>query len=132
MGGWIADTLHERLGGEARRVLVLGLTFKEDVPDLRNSRAFDLVNRFRELGHDVDVADPLADPTELLREHELTAVKPGTKRYDLVVGAVAHDPYRGLSSDELRQLVEEGGILADLKGMWRDRQLNASVVRWSL
>jgi UDP-N-acetyl-D-galactosamine dehydrogenase len=132
MGEWIADTLHERLGGEARRVLVLGLTFKEDVPDLRNSRAFDLVNRFRELGHHVDVADPLADPAELLREHELTAVKPGTKRYDLVVGAVAHGPYRGLSSDELRQLVEEGGILADLKGMWRDRQLNASVVRWSL
>ena len=65
MGGWVADALHERLAGKAGRTLVLGLTFKEDVPDLRNSRVFDLVGRLRELGHSVDVADPLADPDEV-------------------------------------------------------------------
>ena len=132
MGQWIADTLHERLSAKPARVLVLGLTFKEDVPDLRNSRAFDLVSRFRDLGHSVDVADPLANPAELQREHQLGLVEPGTARYDLVVGAVAHAPYRALSSEALEGLLDEGGILADLKGMWRDRRLNASVVRWSL
>jgi UDP-N-acetyl-D-galactosamine dehydrogenase len=132
MGEWVADTLHERLGRRAGRVLVLGLTFKEDVPDLRNSRAFDLVGRFQELGHAVDVADPIADPAELQRDHEQRVVELGAAKYDLVIGAVAHAQYRALSSDELHALVNEGGILADLRGMWRDRQLNSSVVRWSL
>ena len=132
MGAWIADTLHERLGGKAGGVLVLGLTFKEDVPDLRNSRAFDLVTRLRQLGHRVEVADPLADAAELHREHQLSVVEPGASRYALVIGAVAHAPYRALSTYELEALLDEGGILADLKGMWRDKQLNASIVRWSL
>ena len=132
MGKWIADTLHDRLGGKAGRALVLGLTFKEDVPDLRNSRAFDLVSRLRQLGHSVDVADPLADPAELQRDHQLSVVEPGAARYALVIGAVAHGQYRAFSSGELEALLDKGGILADLKGMWRDKQLDASVVRWSL
>jgi UDP-N-acetyl-D-galactosamine dehydrogenase len=132
MGAWVADALHERLGGKPGRALVLGLTFKEDVPDLRNSRVFDLVARLRELGHEVDVADPLADPAEVEREHGLKVVKPDGARYRLVVGAVAHAGYRSLSDAELEALLDEDGILADLKGMWRDRQLSPAVGRWSL
>ena len=132
MGAWIADTLQERLEGKTGRVLVLGLTFKEDVPDLRNSRVFDLVGRLGALGHDVEVADTLADAAELQRKHRLSVVEPGASQYALVIGAVAHAQYRAFSSGELEAMLEEGGILADLKGMWRDRQLNASIVRWSL
>ena len=132
MGGWVADALHERVGGKAGRALVLGLTFKEDVPDLRNSRVFDLVDRLRELGHEVDVADPLADAGELEREHGLEVVEPGGRRYQLVVGAVAHAGYRALSDAELEALLQEDGILADLKGMWRERKLNPGIGRWSL
>ena len=131
MGTWIADALHERVSRPGT-ALVLGLTFKEDVPDLRNSRAFDLVKRLRELGHDVAVADPLADPDELAREHGLAVTVPEGSRYDLVVGAVAHAQYRDLSSEQLGELVESDGTLADLKGMWRDRQLNPAIGRWSL
>jgi UDP-N-acetyl-D-galactosamine dehydrogenase len=111
---------------------VLGLTFKEDVPDLRNSRAFDLVNRLQSLGHQVDVADPMAEADELERDHGHRVVTLGEARYDLVVGAVAHAPYRSLSSDEIHALLNDGGILADLKGMWRERELSSSIVRWSL
>ena len=132
MGAWIADALHERLGGKAGKALVLGLTFKEDVPDLRNSRTVDLVARLRELGHRVEVADPLADPDEIAREYGLSPVDPGGSRYDLVIGAVAHGEYRDLATDELEKLVESDGMLADLKGMWRDRQLNPAINRWSL
>ena len=132
MGEWVADALHQRLGGTPGRALVLGLTFKEDVPDLRNSRVFDLVDRLRELGHEVDVADPLADAGELDREHGLKVVEPGGARYRLVVGAVAHAGYRALSGLELEALLEEDGILGDLKGMWRDRQLSPGIGRWSL
>jgi UDP-N-acetyl-D-galactosamine dehydrogenase len=131
MGTWIADALNERVSRPGT-ALVLGLTFKEDVPDLRNSRAFDLVKRLRELGHRVEVADPLADPDEVTRDYGLATIQPNGARYDLVVGAVAHAQYRDLSAAQLEALVESGGTLADLKGMWRDRQLNPAIGRWSL
>ena len=132
MGAWVADALHEKMAGKPGRALVLGLTFKEDVPDLRNSRVFDLVGRLRELGHEVDVADPLVDPGDLEREHGLKVVNPGGVRYNLVVGAVPHAGYRALSAPELEALLDEDGILADLKGVWRDRQLSPAIGRWSL
>ena len=112
-------------------VTVLGLTFKENVPDLRNSRAFDLIRRLKELGHEVEVADPFADPDEVAREHRLTLSRPNGASYDLVIGAVAHDQYRGLDNQELAALVAPGGTLADLKGMWRERELDG-IDRWSL
>jgi UDP-N-acetyl-D-galactosamine dehydrogenase len=131
MGAWIADALHERRGS-AGSVLVLGLTFKENVPDLRNSRTFDLVRRLQELGHCVDVADPLASSEEVERDHGLALTELDGRRYDLVVGAVAHDAYRELDEDRLAGVLADGGTLADLKGMWRGRQLAGEIDRWTL
>jgi len=131
MGAWIADRLHERRG-RAGSALVLGLTFKENVPDLRNSRSFDLVRRLQWLGHDVAVADPIADASEIEREHGMEPIRPDGQRFDLVVGAVAHDEYRRFPDDTLSGLVAPGGTLADLKGIWRDRALDPGVDRWTL
>jgi UDP-N-acetyl-D-galactosamine dehydrogenase len=131
MGAWIADRLHERRG-RAGSALVLGLTFKENVPDLRNSRSFDLVKRLKWLGHEVDVADPLASPEEIEREYSTSLSEPGKRQYDLVVGAVPHQSYRDLSDDKLMSLVAPGGTLADLKGMWRGRCLDPVLDRWTL
>src|SRR5215208_6602592 len=131
MGAWIADALHDRRRN-AGTALVLGLTFKENVPDLRNSRSFDLVRRLRWLGHEVAVADALADPEEIERGHDLKVTSPDAQRYDLVVGAVAHDEYRQLSNTQLEGMVAPGGLLADLKGMWRDRELDPAIGRWTL
>src|SRR6478672_9852150 len=119
MGQWIADTLHDRRG-RAGSALVLGLTFKENVPDLRNSRSIDLVRRLKWLGHEVDVADPLASAAEVDREYGLKLTEPGQHRYDLVIGAVQHGDYRDMKAERLGALVAPGGTLADLKGMWRD------------
>jgi UDP-N-acetyl-D-galactosamine dehydrogenase len=131
MGAWIADALHDRRG-KAGTALVLGLTFKETVPDLRNSRCFDLVRRLRWLGHQVEVADPQASAAEVEREHGLKVTEPDGRRFDLVVGAVAHREYRDLADDRLAGLLTPGGTLADLKGMWRDRPLDPSIDRWTL
>jgi UDP-N-acetyl-D-galactosamine dehydrogenase len=131
MGAWIADALHDRRG-KAGSALILGLTFKENVPDLRNSRSFDLIRRLQSLGHQVRVADPYASPEEVRREHGLQLTKLEGGRYDLVVGAVAHGEYRDLPDDRLAALVAPGGTLADLKGMWRERSLDASIDRWTL
>jgi UDP-N-acetyl-D-galactosamine dehydrogenase len=131
MGGWIADELHGRRG-KAGSALVLGLTFKENVPDLRNSRTFDLVRRLKSLGHDVEVADAIASPKEIEREYGLEVTELDGRRYDLVVGAVAHRDYCELGDDRLASLVAPGGTLADLKGMWRGRTLNPGLDRWTL
>jgi UDP-N-acetyl-D-galactosamine dehydrogenase len=131
MGAWIADALHDRRR-KAGTALVLGLTFKENVPDLRNSRSFDLIRRLSWLGHEVEVADPLASAAEIEREHGLKVTDPNGRSYDLVVGAVAHQEYRELAGERLAALVAPGGTLADLKGMWRDRGLDPAIDRWTL
>jgi UDP-N-acetyl-D-galactosamine dehydrogenase len=131
MGAWIADVLHERRK-KAGKALVLGLTFKENVPDLRNSRTVDVVKRLQWLGHEVAVADPLADPAEVEREHGLELTEVNGERYDLVVGAVAHREYRELPDGRIEAMVAPGGTLADLKDMWRERSLDPGIDRWAL
>ena len=131
MGAWIADQLHERRR-KAGTALVLGLTFKENVPDLRNSRSIDLVRRLKWLGHEVEVGDPLASAQEIEREYGLNVTEPDGRRFDLVIGAVAHRAYRELADDRLEGLVMPGGTLADLKGMWRGRNLDPELDRWTL
>ena len=131
MGAWIADQLHDRRG-QAGTALILGLTFKENVPDLRNSRSFDLVRRLQWLGHRVEVADPVASADEIQREHGFTVTEPDGQAYDLVVGAVAHREYRALADDRLASMIAPGGTLADLKGMWRERSLDPTLDRWTL
>jgi UDP-N-acetyl-D-galactosamine dehydrogenase len=131
MGTWIADSLHGRRG-KAGSALVLGVTFKENVPDLRNSRSFDLIQRLKWLGHKVHVADPIASPEQIMNEHGLGLIEPGGQPYDLVIGAVAHRQYRELPEGRLEAMIAPGGTLADLRGMWRDRLLDPAIDRWTL
>ena len=131
MGRWIADQLHARRGGQPGSVLALGLTFKENVPDLRNSRAIDVIQRLIALGHQVDVADPLADPDEVLEEYALSLTRLNGKRYDLVMGTVSHAEYRAMKAGEVAGLVAASGTVADIKGMWRALDL-PGVDRWTL
>jgi UDP-N-acetyl-D-galactosamine dehydrogenase len=131
MGTWIAEALHDRRRTPGR-ALVLGLTFKENVPDLRNSRSFDLVARLQSLGYDVEVSDPIACAEEIERNHGLKVTEPDGRHYDLVVGAVAHRDYQDLADEELVAMVAPGGTLADLKGMWRERRLDPALDRWTL
>ena len=79
------------------RVLVLGLTFKENCPDIRNSRVIDVIEELRDFGCRVDVYDPWADEAEVKREYGLTPLKSFDEAdYDCIVIAVAHDKFKGL------------------------------------
>ena len=131
MGAWIAERLHERRGRKAGTVLVLGLTFKENVPDLRNSRTIDVIRRLKALGHTVSVADPLADPVEAKREYGLELKSVDSARYDLVLASVGHRQYREMDASQLAALLAELGTLADLKGIWGEIDL-PGIDRWSL
>jgi UDP-N-acetyl-D-galactosamine dehydrogenase len=132
MGSWVADQLHTRRR-RTGKALVMGLTFKENVPDLRNSRVIDLIERLRWLGHDVTVHDPLADPAEARHEYGIDLDGNGLGgSYDLVVVAVPHAAYEELSDQRLSALVAEGGLLADLKNIYGARQLDPTIGRWTL
>lgn len=134
MGPYIAHEIHDAMGKAKGRVLILGLTFKENVPDLRNSRVVDIVTTLREQGHDVDVHDPQASPAEAksLFDIDLLTSLEGLHGYAAVVGAVKHREYDDLDAVALEALIAENGLLADIKGIWRDVTLSASIRRWQL
>ena len=100
------------------RVLVMGFAFKENCPDLRNTRVIDVVKELKEFGCQVDITDCWADSAQA--EHEcgvsLTA-QPENGDYDGVILAVPHREYAAMSSDDLRGYLKEGGVLYDLKGV---------------
>ena len=132
MGAWVADQLHARLG-RAGSTLVLGLAFKENVPDLRNSRVVDVIKRLAALGHDITVHDPLADADEARHEYGLELdAEALSRRYDLVLVAVPHAHYAELPDAQLEALIAEGGLLADLKNLFGKRSLPGHIARWSL
>jgi UDP-N-acetyl-D-galactosamine dehydrogenase len=117
MAAWVAERLDRAAGARKGDALVLGLTFKEDVPDLRNSKVADLIAGLAEKGHRVTVHDPLADSAEARHEYGIALDQSALERtYDMVVLAVPHRTYLDLGPERLRALVAEGGILADLKG----------------
>lgn len=133
MGKFVADEIAHVMNGGGR-VLVLGLTFKENVPDLRNSKVVDVVRGLEGHGFDVDVHDSYADEDEARQFYgvELLSSIDGRKGYDCVVGAVPHDEYQSLGANRLRALLAPKGLLADIKGMWRETKLPPDVRRWQL
>ena len=117
MAGWVANKLHEARKSRPGNVLVLGLTFKENIPDLRNSKVADLVSALGRMGHAVTVHDPHADPAEAMHEYGIPLVAdPFRRKYDTVLLAVPHREYLAMGPAALRALVRKGGTLADLKG----------------
>jgi UDP-N-acetyl-D-glucosamine/UDP-N-acetyl-D-galactosamine dehydrogenase len=132
MGEFVASEIAGQVG--TGRVLMLGLTFKENVPDLRNSRVADLVAGLRAAGLQVDVHDPLADKAEATAVYGIDLLDglADAADYDAVVGAVAHDLYKAFDADRLASLVKPGGLIADVKGMWRNLALADGLRRWQL
>jgi UDP-N-acetyl-D-glucosamine/UDP-N-acetyl-D-galactosamine dehydrogenase len=132
MSNFVADGIHAALGHPSR-LLVLGLTFKEDVPDLRNSKVADLVKRLEWLGHHVTVHDPMADALEAMKEYGIVLEPDALSGcYSGVVAAVPHTEYRNLSAAKITALLETDGLIADLKGIWRDVPTSGLVRRWQL
>ncbi len=138
MGDWFAGRIAAACGAAGRpRTLVLGLAFKENVPDLRNSKVVDLVRGLEARGHAISVHDALADAAEAdamyglaLTTGPLAGGPYAEGPYDCVVGAVPHAAYRALSAERLVALLTPGGLVADLKGMWRDLALPHGLRRW--
>ena len=108
------------------RVLVLGFTFKENCPDLRNTRVIDLVRELQGFGAKVDVYDPWADRAEARHEYaiDLSAEMPAPGSYDALVVAVAHDQFKALGIEGLRRLANDRAIIYDIKGLFPRGQVD--------
>ncbi|WP_235694171.1 Vi polysaccharide biosynthesis UDP-N-acetylglucosamine C-6 dehydrogenase TviB [Caenibius tardaugens] len=126
-GQMVKAMLKRRIQVEGARVLILGLTFKENCPDLRNTRVVDVVEELRDYGVRVDVHDPWADADEARREYELELVETlQDDIYDGIILAVPHTCFVDISSQALRSLRADNSVLFDLKSVL---PLNQSDIR---
>tara|TARA_R110002110_G_scaffold412641_1_gene638787 strand:+ start:12168 stop:13439 length:1272 start_codon:yes stop_codon:yes gene_type:complete len=123
MGAYVAGQLvkamlKRRIQVDGARVLVLGLTFKENCPDLRNTRVVDVVRELRDYGIQVDVHDPWTNADEAQHEYGLDLVQtPQYGGYDGVVLAVAHDQFKALGANAMRGFGKADHVLYDLKNV---------------
>ena len=112
------------------KVLVMGTTSKENVSDIRNSKVADVIYELKEFGIEVDVVDPFASPEEIHEEYGFDLSPEINGPYHAVIVAVNHDEYARMTEEDFKKITMKEGILADLKGIYRDqiKELNY----WSL
>jgi UDP-N-acetyl-D-glucosamine/UDP-N-acetyl-D-galactosamine dehydrogenase len=133
MGGYVAQCVDARIPRRSR-ILVLGLTFKENVPDLRNSKVVDIIAALQKMGHIVTVHDPVADPDEALAHYGIKMLPSldGIPPQDALIGAVAHTPYAAFTHNTFEKLLKPQALIADVKAIWRQNQPPKTFQYWQL
>lgn len=121
MGGYVAGRVvklmtKKRIHVVDSNILILGLTFKENCPDLRNTRVTDIIRELKTYNANVDVYDPWVNPAEAEHEYGITPVfKPVEGKYDAVILAVAHQQFRDLGEPGIRKFAKPNAVLFDVK-----------------
>ncbi|MDB4505924.1 nucleotide sugar dehydrogenase, partial [Saprospiraceae bacterium] len=123
MPGFVAKRLIQTLIENGKnpgdcKVLVMGITFKENVSDIRNSKVADLIRELMDFSLNVHIVDQYASPNEVAHEYKLTLVDEISKNYDAVLVAVAHDDYKILDMDYFKSIMNGKPVLFDLKGIY--------------
>ena len=121
MGSYVADQVSKlmtkkRIHVVDANVLIMGLTFKENCPDIRNTRVVDLVKEFESFNCNVDVYDPWVDKDEAVHEYGIKPIdQPVEGKYDAILLAVAHDEFKELSLEQIKAFGKDNHILYDIK-----------------
>lgn len=123
MGGYVVAQLvkamtKKRIHVDGAKVLVMGLAFKENCPDLRNTRVIDIVNELKEYNCEVDVFDPWADGDEARHEYGITPIDKSAllpKNYDAMILAVGHSQFKEMGAEKIRGLGKDSHVLYDIK-----------------
>jgi len=121
MGPYVADQVSKlmtkkRIHVVDANILIMGLTFKENCPDIRNTRVVDLVEEFKGFNCNVDVYDPWVDKDEAAYEYNIKPIdKPIKGKYDAILLAVAHDEFKVLSVEQIRAYGKDSHVLYDIK-----------------
>ena len=139
MGRYVADAAIKKMieVGQApkkSKVVILGLTFKENCPDTRNSKVDDIIKRLNEYGIEPIVVDPWASERDALHEYGVTLTKlSDVKDADCVIVAVAHNEFKALKLDDIKKLYKsssDGKVLIDVKGLYSISELKKSEFAW--
>ncbi|MGQ9620118.1 MAG: UDP binding domain-containing protein [Bacteroidales bacterium] len=99
----------------------MGITFKEDVSDIRNSKVVDVINEIKDFGATVEVVDPGASPGEVMEDYGIELTEKPSGIYDAVIVAVSHKEYLNLDENYFMSLLNSDGILVDIKGIYRGK-----------
>ena len=101
------------------KVLVMGFSFKENCPDIRNTKVVDIIKVFEDNEHLVHVFDPLVDKKEAKDEYGIDCLNmiPKDIKYDAIVVAVAHDDFKKINNDDIKSLCEKNGVIVDCKSI---------------
>jgi UDP-N-acetyl-D-galactosamine dehydrogenase len=113
-------------------VLVLGITFKENVSDIRNTKVVELVRELMDYSINVHLHDPCASPNEVAHEYKLTLTEQISAGYDAVVVAVAHQEYRQLGATYFQQISHPDAVIMDLKGLFNRADFAEPLTYWRL
>jgi UDP-N-acetyl-D-galactosamine dehydrogenase len=111
----VKEMLKKRIHVEGANVLVMGLTFKENCPDLRNTKVIDIISELKSYNINVDVTDPWCSSAEAEEEYGLSLVEPLEGGYDAIILAVGHDEFKKLGATNIRKLGKQSHVLYDLK-----------------
>ena len=112
----IKEMVKQRIQVVGSKILVMGLSFKENCPDIRNTKIVDMVKALKEYDLDLDIYDPWVDPLEAAKEYGIDPVSSlANAKYDAIVLAVAHDQFKQMSIDEFKAVAKEKYVLYDLK-----------------
>lgn len=116
----IKGMIQKRTPVSEAKILILGLTFKENCPDLRNTRVVEVAKEFEQHGAQVDIHDPWADAAQTRHEYgiDLLEALPEHAEYDAILLAVAHDQFKSLGADGLRRLGQPNAVVYDIKGIF--------------
>lgn len=118
--------IKRRIHVQESNVLIMGLTFKENCPDIRNTRVVDIVSELRSFGVNVDVYDPLASAEDAMEEYGINLLdRPEDAKYDAVILAVAHDEFKKMTIDDIRKMGRDDAVIYDLKYLFPADQTDA-------
>lgn len=118
----VKNMIKKRIQVEGSKVLILGLSFKENCPDVRNTKVIDIVDELREYNIEVDVYDPWVDAAEAKHEYGITPInKPAAYDYDAIILAVAHHEFVDMGAEQVRAFGKKTHILYDLKYVFSDQ-----------
>jgi UDP-N-acetyl-D-glucosamine/UDP-N-acetyl-D-galactosamine dehydrogenase len=125
MPKWIAKKLVQQLIQKGKqlnhcKVLVMGVTFKENVADIRNSKVIDLVRELMDYSINVHITDPQASPNEVAHEYKMSLIDTPSKDYDAVIVTVGHEEYKKFNITYFESISKDELILVDLKGLYPD------------
>src|SRR5512133_538382 len=126
----VKKIIHAGKGLKESRVLIMGITFKENVTDIRNSKVVDMISELDDFGIKVDIIDPGASKHDVMEEYGVELKEKPSGEYDAVILAVSHKEYAGLDEKFFAGLMNEKGVIVDIKGLFRNKIKDLTY--WSL